>query len=92
MHPLQGGYFRRELRRERRSGLPRENPLFFYPRRIREVVETHIRLAAFYLYLHRIRRRVERDPAAYTDPALAPIDGEILPARRKEKVLTGAAA
>jgi hypothetical protein len=24
VHPLQGGYFRRKLRRERRSGLPRE--------------------------------------------------------------------
>ena len=92
MHPLQGGYFRRKLRRERRSGLPRENPLFFYPRRIREVVETHIRLAAFYLYLHRIRRRVERDPNPYSDAALAPLDGDLLPIRRQEKVLTGAAA
>ena len=92
MHPLQGGYLRRKLRRERRSGLPRENPLFFYPRRIREVVETHIRLAAFYLYLHRIRRRVERDRRPYSDAALAPIESEPLPARRKEKVLTGAAA
>ena len=35
VHPLQGGYFRRKLRRERRAGLPRENPLIFYPRRMR---------------------------------------------------------
>jgi hypothetical protein len=74
VHPLQGGYFRRRLRRERRAGLSRENPLFFYPRRVREVLETHIKLAAFYLYLHRIRRRVERDPGPYTDPALTPTD------------------
>ena len=92
VHPLQGGYFRRKLRRQRRAGLPRENPLVFYVRRVREVVETHVRLAAFYLYLHRIRRRVERDPNPYTDPALAPIDGDLLSTRRKEKVLTGAAA
>ncbi|MGC1890637.1 MAG: hypothetical protein WA709_31930, partial [Stellaceae bacterium] len=46
----------------------------FYPRRVREVLETHIKLAAFYLYLHRIRRRVERDPAPYIDRALAPVD------------------
>ena len=92
VHPLQGGYFRRKLRRERRAGLLRETPLVFYPRRVREVITTHARLAAFYLYLHRIRRKVERDPRPYTDPALAPIDGELLPARRKEKVLTGAAA
>src|SRR5207302_723092 len=62
MHPLQGGYFRRKLRRERRAGLPCENPLVFYTRRICEVLETHVKLAAFYLHLHRIRRRVERDP------------------------------
>jgi len=63
VHPLQGGYFRRKLRRERRSGLPRQAPLPFYVRRIGEVVATHVKLAAFYLYLHRIRHRVERDPA-----------------------------
>ena len=63
VHPLQGGYFRRKLRRERRAGLPREAPLVFYVRRVREVVQTHAKLAAFYLYLHRIRRRVERDPS-----------------------------
>jgi hypothetical protein len=91
VHPLQGGYFRRKLRRERRAGLPRENPLVFYVRRVWEAVETHVKLVSFYLYLHRIRRRVERDPSPYSDPALTPIEGE-LPVRRKEKVLTGAAA
>ncbi len=91
VHPLQGGYFRRKLRRERRAGLPRENPLAFYPRRIREVLLTHAKLAAFYLYLHRIRRRVERDPSPYIDAALASIEGNPLPPRRKEKALTAAA-
>jgi len=88
VHPLQGGYLRRKLRRQRRAGLPRENPLVFYPRRVREVITTHAKLAAFYLYLHRIRRRVERDPSPYTDSALAPIEGEPVPTHRKEKVLT----
>ena len=92
VHPLQGGYFRRKLRRERRAGLARETPLVFYPRRTFEVIETHVRLAAFYLYLHRIRRRVERDPRPYSDPALAPPGGEPFPARRKGGVLAGAAA
>ena len=91
VHPLQGGYFRRKLRRERRAGLPREAPLPFYLRRVSEVVATHIGLAAFYLYLHRIRRRVERDPSPYIDPALAPPAGEIPAIRRKERVLTAAA-
>jgi hypothetical protein len=75
VHPLQGGYFRRKLRRERRAGLPRVNSLAFYPRRIWEMLETNVNLALFYLYLHRIRRRVERDPSPYSDPALTPVDG-----------------
>jgi len=92
VHPLQGGYFRRKLRRERRAGLPRQAPLPFYGRRVGEVVATHTRLVAFYLYLHRIRRKVERDTRPYTDAALTPIDNEHLPTRRTEKVLTSAAA
>jgi len=89
VHPLQGGYFRRKLRRQRRSTLPRENPLLFYPRRVREVVETHAKLAAFYLYLHRIRRRVERGPHSYSDDALVPVDSEassVFAPRREKKV------
>jgi radical SAM superfamily enzyme YgiQ (UPF0313 family) len=85
VHPLQGGYFRRKLRRHRRSSLPRENPLIFYPRRVWEILETHTKLAAFYLYLHRIRRRVESDPKPYTDVALAPIEPQTLSAARRGK-------
>ena len=95
VHPLQGGYFRRKLRRERRAGLPRENPFLFYPRRVREVLETQIKLAAFYLYLHRIRRRVERDHSPYTDSALTLADGEAsspFTARRDKKAIAEAIA
>ena len=91
VHPLQGGYFRRKLRRSRRSGMARENPLVFYPRRVREVVETHAKLAAFYLFLHKIRRRVERDGHAYTDPALTPI-ADRASARREPTLVAEAAA
>ena len=76
VHPLQGGYFRRKLRHQRRAGLSRENPLIFWPRRVREVVDTHLRLAVFYMRLHRIRRRVERDPAPCSDPALLPVESD----------------
>ncbi|MBV9861920.1 MAG: radical SAM protein [Alphaproteobacteria bacterium] len=88
VHPLQGGYFRRKLRSQRRSGLPRENPLAFYPRRLWEIADTHCRLAAFYLALHRIRRRVERDPRPYTDPALQ--DLVIEPPERVERAMSPA--
>jgi radical SAM superfamily enzyme YgiQ (UPF0313 family) len=92
VHPLQGGYFRRKVRRSRRAGLPRENPLVFYPRRVIEVVDTHARLASFYLYLHRIRRRVERDQHPYADPALAPLADPAPISRRDPAPATPAAA
>ena len=95
VHPLQGGYFRRKLRRERRAGLPCENPLVFYPLRVWEVLDTHAKLAGFYFYLHRIRRRVERDPSPYTDPALTPTDPEAsspFASRRDKKAIAEAIA
>jgi radical SAM superfamily enzyme YgiQ (UPF0313 family) len=94
VHPLQGGYFRRKVRRQRRAGLPRENPLVFYPRRVSEAVGTQARLARFYLHLHRIRRRVERDPAPYTDLSLTPTaaDERPLPATRRGRAAVADAA
>ncbi|HEV2098535.1 MAG TPA: radical SAM protein [Stellaceae bacterium] len=92
VHPLQGGYFRRKVRHSRRSGMPRENPLVFYPCRVRDIIETHAKLAAFYLYLHKIRRRVERDQRPYTDAALTPMPEAAPVLRHEQKTLTGAAA
>ncbi len=88
VHPLQGGFFRRKIRSQRRSGLPRENPLIFYPRRIWEVVDTHARLVTFYLFLHRIRKKVERDPRPYSDPALILAEAvSVTPARSKQQAV-----
>jgi hypothetical protein len=87
VHPLQGGFVRRKIRTTRRSGFKRENPLAFYPRRAWEVADTHLRLVAFYLALHRIRKRVERDPLPYRDPALVPA-----PSAEAEAPATNAAA
>jgi hypothetical protein len=73
VHPLQCGIVRRKVRNTRRPGLPRENPLLFYPRRLWELCSTYSALAGYHLWLERIRRRVENDPHAltYTDAALA---------------------
>ena len=38
VHPLEGGAFRRKFRRDRRNGLPRENPFLFYSRYFGESV------------------------------------------------------
>jgi hypothetical protein len=72
VHPLQAGAFRRKVRRTRRPGMPAENPLLFYSRRIWDIVSTYARAAIYYLWLDRLRRRVEREPnaSAYTDAAL----------------------
>ncbi|HVH82262.1 MAG TPA: radical SAM protein [Stellaceae bacterium] len=70
VHPLQGGFFRRKLRAQRRPGLPRENPFVFYPRRAWEVIDTQLRLAVCFVRLHRLRHRIERDPTPYSDRAL----------------------
>jgi hypothetical protein len=73
VHPLQCGILRRKVRTQRRPGLPRENPLLFYPRRLWEIVSTYTALGSYYLWLLRLRRRIARDPraAAYTDAALS---------------------
>jgi radical SAM superfamily enzyme YgiQ (UPF0313 family) len=72
VHPLQSGILRRKLRGARRPGLPKENPLLFYPRRTLEIISTYAAAGRYYFWLKRLRKRIERDPdaAAYTDPAL----------------------
>jgi len=75
VHPLQGGYFRRKVRTDRRPGLPVEPAVVFYPRRAVEIVRTYGGLALYFWRLTRLRKRLKRDPSvkAYTDLAIAPI-------------------
>ena len=49
VHPLQGGLFRIKHPSERRPGLPRINPLFFWPRFILEFLVKHTKLAGLIL-------------------------------------------
>jgi radical SAM superfamily enzyme YgiQ (UPF0313 family) len=72
VHPLQGGVLRRKVRTTRRPGLPRESPLPFYPRRAWELLTTYSDMGNYFLWLDRLRQRVDRTPngAAYTDGAL----------------------
>lgn len=75
IHPLEGGYLRRKRRRERRPGLPLENPLTFYPRRVTELVAKHVRIGRLVLRMWRIRREIKADPRRrdYVDLALTPV-------------------
>jgi radical SAM superfamily enzyme YgiQ (UPF0313 family) len=76
VHPLQSGVLRRKVRTNRRPGLPRESALLFYPRRLWEMCSTYAAGGTFYLWLQRLRKRIERDPdaASYTDQALSKPD------------------
>jgi len=74
VHPVEGGYFRRKNRKNRRHGMPIENPLVFYPRFWRETVAKHIGILPLLFRLWRVRAAIKKDPdrMAYTDLALTP--------------------
>ena len=73
--PLQGGYLRRKYRKDRRPGLPVENPLVFYPRYLGNLLSKHFTLARLIVKYALLRARLKRDPNArhYMDEALTPV-------------------
>ena len=76
VHPQQCGYFRRRVRSQRRSGLPRENALIFFPKNIWRTLSIYAQMGLYAWRLHKLRKRVQADPAskAYTDLALEPVE------------------
>ena len=74
VHPLESGVVRLKFRRDRRSGLPRENLLIFYPRFLGES------LVKFWHYWRMFRsgmamlKKIESGPDrwTYSDLAIAP--------------------
>ena len=75
IHPLEGGFLRRKVRKNRRSGLPIENPLVFYPKYWLGSAAKLGRWASLYIHLRLIYKRVKRDPSRFTymDKALEPV-------------------
>jgi radical SAM superfamily enzyme YgiQ (UPF0313 family) len=75
VHPVQGGFFRRKVRRQRRAGMPLENPLVFYPRHYATAVVKYWRMGLFYLRIRRIEKRILREaaPQEYLDTAITPV-------------------
>jgi hypothetical protein len=74
VHPLEGGALRLKFRRDRRSGLPRENPLVFYPRYLGQTVLKAWRYWSVYRQCKAILKDVLAAPdrLTYTDTAIAP--------------------
>ncbi|MCD9185583.1 MAG: radical SAM protein [Pyrinomonadaceae bacterium] len=75
IHPLEGGFLRRKHRTSRRSNLPLENPLLFYPKTFLETLWKQIRWITLYSRLRLIYRKVRKDPKKheYMDLALEPV-------------------
>jgi len=74
VHPLEGGALRLKFRRDRRSGMPRENPVIFYPRYAGETVAKLWRYYFVYRHCKSILDEVLAAPNrwAYTDLAIEP--------------------
>ena len=80
VHPLQGGIFRLKHPSERRPGLSRENPWFFWPRFTWETLVKHVILARTIGRLLMWQTAIAYNPGArnYMDQALTPVgdDGD----------------
>ena len=72
VHPLQFGFVRRKVRKQRRFGMALENPIIFYPRRVLEIGRSIIDWVRLMRRYRSIMKRVVADPEAgkYTDFAL----------------------
>jgi len=75
IHPLEGGFLRIRSRRNRRSELPLESPLIFYPKIWAKMLQSQLRWISLYTRMRLIYRRVRKDPARfeYSDLALEPV-------------------
>jgi hypothetical protein len=78
VHPLQGGYLRRKVRRTRRPGSPSDPALLFYPRHWADTLAKLGRFLALVWRVNQIRRRVLREHSdnTYTDVAIAKLPQE----------------
>ena len=78
VHPLQGGYLRRKVRRTRRPGSRPDNALSFYARHLADTLLKTGRLVALVWRVNQIRRRVLREHAreGYADVAITKLSQE----------------
>jgi radical SAM superfamily enzyme YgiQ (UPF0313 family) len=75
VHPLEGGIFRRKYRRDRRHGLPRENPITFYSRYLWESLTKPYRFFWIYKSYKKILKRVmeNKSEEREVDVAMEPV-------------------
>jgi radical SAM superfamily enzyme YgiQ (UPF0313 family) len=75
IHPLEGGFLRIKARKNRRSTLPLENPVVFYPKYYGQMLWKQLRWISLYTRMRLIYLRVRKDPKKleYMDLALEPV-------------------
>jgi len=74
VHPLQGGLLRRRVRSTRRPGSPPDNALWFHMRHAWDILSGSVGRGFYWLWIDRLRKGIQRDPAAdaYCDAAIRP--------------------
>ncbi len=79
LHPLEGGILRRKYRRDRRPGMPLENPLIFYPRYVAGTLAKFAHLMWIILQFKRALRAVEKGASEQAaDIAMQPVAADEL--------------
>ena len=75
VHPLEGGFFRRKSRKERRHTFPIEPPFIFYPKYFSEIIWKHFCWVLLVIRMRLICKQVRNDPknSEYMDLALEPL-------------------
>jgi len=75
VHPLEGGYYRKKYRTDRRPGMPIENPFIFYPKRIGEFVYKLTKMASLHFTFDKVKKEIFANPASaqYRDVAITPV-------------------
>ena len=75
IHPLEGGFLRIKVRKNRRPDRLLENPLVFYPKYYSQMLWKQLRWISLYTRMRLIYRRVRKDPKKleYMDLALEPV-------------------
>jgi pyruvate-formate lyase-activating enzyme len=73
-HPLEGGFGRIKARRDRRYGMPHENPVTFYAGYAASEIRIALSTLGTYLRLRKALKKVWTDPArhSYRDLAITP--------------------
>jgi len=75
VHPLEGGYYRKKYRTDRRPGMPIENPFIFYPKRFGEIVYKISKMARLHFTFDKAKKEIFADTASaqYHDVATTPV-------------------